>query len=60
MLQAQREGLVVYKGPRERWVPEHVPAYAGRLDLVLANPPYGARGASITEYPDRAHREKAA
>ena len=60
MLQAQREDLAVYNGPFERWVREHGPEYAGRLGLVLANPPYGARGASITEDPDRAYREKAA
>jgi hypothetical protein len=60
MLQAQREDLVVYNGPFERRVREHGPEYAGRLGLVSANPPYGARSASITEDPDRAYREKAA
>jgi predicted RNA methylase len=60
MLQARREDLAVYNGPFERWVREHGPEYAGRLGRVLANPPYGARGASITEDPDRSYREKAA
>ena len=34
--------------------------YAGPFDLVVANPPYGARGAAITEDPVRAYREKQA
>ncbi len=60
MLQAQRPDLTVYNGPFERWVREQGAEYAGRLGLLLSNPPYGARGASITEDPDRAYREKAA
>ncbi len=58
MLQALRPEIPLYNGPFERWVREHGPEYAGRLGLVLANPPYGARGVSITEDPDRAYREK--
>jgi superfamily II DNA or RNA helicase/predicted RNA methylase len=60
MLQALRPEIPVFNGPFERWVREHGHEYAGRLGLVLANPPYGARGVSITEDPDRAYREKAA
>jgi len=60
MLQALRADLAVYQGPFERWVREHGPEYAGRLGLVLANPPYGQRGASVTEDPNRAYREKSA
>ncbi|MEZ5333597.1 MAG: SNF2-related protein [Thermoanaerobaculia bacterium] len=60
MLRALRSDLPVYYGPFERWVREQGPEYAGRIGLVLANPPYGARGASVTEDPDRAYREKAA
>jgi hypothetical protein len=58
MLQALRPEIPIYNGPFERWVREHGPEYAGRLGIVLANPPYGARGVSITEDPDRAYREK--
>ncbi len=58
MLQALRGDLAVYNGPFERWVREHGPEVAGRVGLVLSNPPYGQRGVSITEDPDRAYREK--
>ena len=58
MLQALRADVPVFNGPFERWVREHGAEYAGRLGLVLANPPYGQRGVSITEDPDRAYREK--
>ncbi|MCA9573689.1 MAG: hypothetical protein KC656_37915, partial [Myxococcales bacterium] len=59
MLAATRPDLAVYEGPFERWVAEHADL-AGRIDLVLANPPYGPRGGSITDDPDRAYREKQA
>ena len=58
MLQALRADVRVFNGPFERWVREHGAEYAGRLGLVLSNPPYGQRGVSITEDPDRAYREK--
>ena len=60
MLHALRPDLAVYNAPFERWVREHGDEYAGRLNLVVANPPYGARGASITEDPARDYREKQA
>jgi superfamily II DNA or RNA helicase len=60
MLAALRPDLSVYQGPFERWVREHGPEYAGRIGLLVANPPYGTRGAAITEDPDRGYREKAA
>ncbi len=60
MLAAVRSDVPVYQGPFERWVRERGPEYAGRIGLVLANPPYGARGASITEDTDRSYREKKA
>jgi len=60
MLQAIRPDLAVFNGPFERWVREHGDEYAGRLNLVVANPPYGQRGASVTEDPVRAYREKQA
>jgi hypothetical protein len=58
MLQALRADVPVFNGPFERWVREHGAEYAGRLGLVLSNPPYGQRGVSITEDPDRGYREK--
>lgn len=60
MLQALRPDLEVYNGPFERWVRDHGDAFAGRLNLVAANPPYGQRGASVTDDPVRAYREKQA
>ena len=36
----------------------HGDEYAGRIKLVVSNPPYGARGVSVTEDPVRAYREK--
>jgi superfamily II DNA or RNA helicase len=60
MLQALRPEIPVFQGPFERWVREHGPEYAGRVGLILSNPPYGPRGVSITEDPDRDYREKAA
>jgi superfamily II DNA or RNA helicase len=60
MLQALRPDLDVYNGPFERWIREHATEYAGRVGLVISNPPYGARGASVTEDPAREYREKAA
>ena len=58
MLQALRADVPVFNGPFERWMREHGADYAGRLGLVLSNPPYGQRGVSITEDPDRGYREK--
>ncbi len=60
MLRASMPHLEVFEGPFERWVREHGPEHAGRLRLILANPPYGARGAAVAEDPVRAYREKAA
>jgi superfamily II DNA or RNA helicase len=60
MLAALRPDLSVYRGPFERWVREQGPEYAGRIGLLLANPPYGTRGSALSEDPDRSYREKAA
>lgn len=60
MLRASMPHLDVFEGPFERWVREHGAEQSGRLRLLLANPPYGARGAAVAEDPDRAYREKAA
>ncbi len=60
MLGAIRPDLSLYLGPFERWVREYGDDYNGRIHLVLANPPYGARGASVADDPDRSYREKQA
>ena len=60
MLQAVRPDLAVYIGPFERWVREHGDEYQGRIQLLVSNPPYGARGAAVAEDPVRAYREKQA
>ncbi|MBL8614322.1 MAG: N-6 DNA methylase, partial [Deltaproteobacteria bacterium] len=60
MLAAMRPDVHVWHGPFERWVREHSPKVAGKLGLVLSNPPYGARGAALTEDSDRSYREKKA
>jgi superfamily II DNA or RNA helicase len=52
--------VALHVGPFERWVREQGPIWSQRLGLVVSNPPYGARGASIAEDPDRAYREKMA
>jgi len=60
MLAAIRPDLSLYLGPFERWVREYGDEYHGRVHLVLANPPYGARGAAVADDPDRSYREKQA
>jgi len=60
MLRASMPQIDVFEGPFERWVRENAGEQAGRLRLILANPPYGARGAAVAEDPDRSYREKAA
>ena len=58
MLAAMAPDLAVYVGPFERWVREQEEMLRGRLRLVVSNPPYGQRGASVTEDPNRQYREK--
>jgi len=60
MLQALMPALALTNAPFERWVREHGDDYRGQISLVVANPPYGQRGAALTEDPDRSYREKAA
>ncbi|MFZ5480631.1 MAG: SNF2-related protein [Myxococcota bacterium] len=60
MLKALRPDLDLTNAPFERWVREKGAAARGRLGLVVSNPPYGIRGASVAEDPDRAYREKMA
>ncbi|HND31340.1 MAG TPA: N-6 DNA methylase, partial [Myxococcota bacterium] len=60
LLKALYPELDLYLGPFERWVRDQGARWAGRLNLVVSNPPYGARGASVTDDPDRSYREKKA
>ncbi len=60
MLGALYPGLDLFHGPFERWVRERGGAVKGRLGLVVANPPYGPRGAAVAEDAERSYREKAA
>ncbi len=58
LLQALRPDLAVFQGPFEQWVTEHAAEWTGRLGLVVSNPPYGVRGASLTLDKDRDYRER--
>ena len=60
LLSAVRPDVTVFAGPFERWIAEHEEALRGKVGLVVSNPPYGARGASITEDADRSYRERKA
>jgi hypothetical protein len=58
MLSAMRPDIDVFEGPFEEWTRDKAPAVAGKLGLVLSNPPYGQRGASVAIDRDRKYREK--
>jgi predicted RNA methylase len=60
MLHALRPDMDLYQGPFEAWVAEHGADFAGRLKLVISNPPYGQRSHAMTEDPDRRYRTKRA
>ena len=60
LLRAMRPELDLFEGPFERWVTEHEDEYAGRLQLVVSNPPYGKRGAAEVEDTNVAYRTKRA
>ncbi len=60
MLAAVRPELSVVEGPFERWIAKNELAERGTLGLVVSNPPYGVRGASLTEDPNKGYREKKA
>ena len=57
LLAAVRPDLTVFEGPLERWLAQNEPEVRGTLGLVLSNPPYGARGATVTEDANKAYRE---
>ena len=58
ILQALYPDQDVFLGPFEQWVREHEAHLGGKLGLVLSNPPYGVRGLSKTQDPDRSYRER--
>lgn len=60
MLAAVRPGLEIFTSSFESWVAQHGPEYVGRVNLVVANPPFGSRGEFKTEDPDRSYRESVA
>ena len=56
LLRLLRPDIDLYHGPFERWIAERGEDFAGRLKLVISNPPYGARNLALTEDPDRDYR----
>jgi predicted RNA methylase len=60
MLRLLRPEIDLFHGPFERWIAERGADFAGRLKLVISNPPYGARNQAWTEDPDRSYRYKRA
>lgn len=56
-LAAVAPDIKLYVGPFERWIREHGADFEGRVNLIVSNPPYGLRGASKAEDPDRSYRE---
>ncbi len=59
ILQALHPSIDLYKQTFESFVVNN-PELHGTLGLVVANPPYGPRGASKTEDPDRSYRDSRA
>ena len=57
LLAAVRPDIKVFEGPFERWLAQSEAEVSGKLGLVVSNPPYGARGASVTEDANKAYRE---
>jgi predicted RNA methylase len=56
MLRLLRPDIDLFHGPFERWIAERAEDFAGRLKLVISNPPYGQRNQALTEDPDRSYR----
>jgi hypothetical protein len=56
MLRLLRPDIDLFHGPFERWVAERGDSFAGRLKLVVSNPPYADRNLALTEDPDRSYR----
>ena len=45
MFAAMRPDVELYTTSLEQWMSEHAARYQGTINLILANPPYGQRGA---------------
>ncbi|TNE90358.1 MAG: hypothetical protein EP330_08565 [Deltaproteobacteria bacterium] len=60
LLYGARGQVHTHAMPFERFVATRLGASRGTYGLVFANPPYGSRGASMTEDPDRTYRNKRA
>jgi hypothetical protein len=60
LLAAVRPDITVFEGPFERWLASHETEVTGKVGLVVSNPPYGVRGASITEDANKSYRESKA
>lgn len=58
ILRHTRPMVALFEGTFERWIAEQGPQYAGKVNLLVSNPPYGPRGGSITDDPDPEYREK--
>ena len=57
LLAAVRPDITVFEGPFERWIAHNEVDVSGKVGLVVSNPPYGARGGSITEDANKTYRE---
>lgn len=60
ILTRTRPDIEVFEGPFEKWVAQNEERVAGQLDLVVSNPPYGKRGATVTLDPDSSYRDRQA
>ena len=60
LLAAVRPDITVFEGPFERWLVDAEATVSGKLGLLVSNPPYGERGASITEDANKSYRENKA
>lgn len=60
LLQAIRPDIQIVTGSFESFIQHNESMLAGKLGLVLANPPYGGRGASYTADRNKKYRESKA
>jgi len=60
LLGALRPDVDLHHMPFERWIREEAARFQGAISLVVANPPYGERGAMAREDPDEHYKEKRA
>lgn len=60
ILQTMRPDIAISVGSFEEWINLYEETVAGKLGLVLCNPPYGERGASFAQDRNPGYRERAA